>query len=257
VEYRLDPDNGWSIDLADVAAKMDESVRLLVIINPNNPTGGIADRQTLEGIIDIASRWPLCTILSDEIYDGLAFETPHQGLAALSTEVPVITLNGVSKVFYAPGWRIGYMAWHDPLGRLAAVRDGVERLLRCRLCASTPAQYGYLAGLEGPREWMLEYQQKLLAQRDYAVQRIEAIDGIETEIPGGAFYMFPRLTHPRWATADKQFVLDFLHQEHVLLVHGSGFSTEYGTGHFRMVYLPEIEILSTAFDRLERFLATS
>ncbi len=257
VEYRLDPDDGWRLDLEDIRAKMDDRVKLLVVINPNNPTGGIADRKTLEGLLEIAREWPRCTVLADEIYDGLNFSGAHVSLASLSPDVPVIALNGVSKVYYAPGWRIGYMAFHDPRNRLVLVRDGVERLLRSRLCASTPAQVGYLAGLEGPKDWMEAYRQKLLHQRDYCLERIAALDGMEVQAPGGAFYMFPRLTHPRWARDDKKFVLDLLDQEKVLLVHGSGFSPELGAGFVRLVFLPGVDFLKEAFDRIERFLGNS
>ncbi|MCB1036691.1 MAG: aminotransferase class I/II-fold pyridoxal phosphate-dependent enzyme [Acidobacteria bacterium] len=257
VEYRLDPDHGWRIDLEDVRAKMDERVKLLVVINPNNPTGGGADRKTLEGLLELARQWPQCTILADEIYDALNYAGTHLSTASLSVDVPVIALNGVSKVYYAPGWRIGYMALHDPENRLELVRDGIERLLRSRLCASTPAQMGYLAGLRGPKEWMEGYRQKLLKQRDYCLERIAALDGMEVEVPGGAFYMFPRLTHPRWAHDDKRFVLDLLHQEKVLLVHGSGFSPEFGKGFVRLVFLPGIDVLERSFDRIERFLQGS
>ena len=168
--------------------------------------------------------------------------------------MPVFTLNGVSKVYYAPGWRIGYMALHDPTKRLSAVRDGIERLLRSRLCASTPAQMGYLAGLEQPRDWMDDYSRKVVDQRDLCLQRISEIDGLEVQAPGGAFYMFVRLTDPMWANDDKKFVLDLLHEEHVLVVHGSGFSAEMGNGHFRLVYLASTDVLNDAFDRINRFL---
>ena len=104
---------------------------------------------------------------------------------------------------------------------------------------------------------MDEYRDKLLTQRDYCLERIRSIDGIESETPGGAFYLFPKLTHPRWASDDKSFVLDLLHQEKVLLVHGSGFSPVFGKGFVRIVFLPDIEILKEAFDRIERFLSSS
>ena len=128
------------------------------------------------------------------------------------------------------------MAWHDPYNNLSLVRDGVERLLRSRLCASTPAQLGYLAGLEGSREWMNDYKDKLLKQRDLCINRIQSIDGLEVTKPNGAFYMFVRITHDKWEANDKEFVLKLLHEEHVLMVHGSGFSPEYGKGHFRLVH---------------------
>ena len=146
------------------------------------------------------------------------------------------------------------MALHDPTNRLSSVRDGVERLLRARLCASTPAQMGYLAGLTQSKEWMQGYSQKVREQRDLCVERISEIEGLDVQMPGGAFYMFVRLTDSKWANNDKKFVLDLLHEEHVLLVHGSGFSAQMGMGHFRLVYLANTDVLNEAFDRIERFL---
>ena len=254
IEYRLNAEDGWRVDFADIESKMDEDVRLLVLINPNNPTGNVANSDEIDQLIAIAERWPNCMIIADEIYDGLDFTNSHASVASRSESVPVFTLNGVSKVYYAPGWRIGYMALHDPTGRLGAVRDGIERLLRARLCASTPAQMGYLAGLQESREWMEGYSQKVVAQRDLCLQRISEIDGLDVQAPGGAFYMFVRLTDPKWANNDKKFVLELLHEEHVLLVHGSGFSTGMGRGHFRLVYLANPSVLNEAFDRIERFL---
>ncbi|MCS5527136.1 MAG: aminotransferase class I/II-fold pyridoxal phosphate-dependent enzyme [Candidatus Poseidoniales archaeon] len=261
VEYRMDSQNGWYPDLDDIRAKMDDSVRLIVLINPNNPTGGIADEKIISGMLEIASEWPNCIIIADEIYDGLNFDGNHLSMAGAATSagssVPVLTMNGVSKVYYAPGWRIGYMAFYDPANRLSLIRDGIERLLRSRLCASTPAQMGYLAGLSSDDSWMDSYRHKLMQQRDYCMQRISSIEGLRAQTPGGAFYLFIELTHPRWKEDDKQFVLDLLHQEKVLMVHGSGFSPEFGKGFVRMVYLPDIEVLEDAFDRIERFLANS
>ena len=193
-------------------------------------------------------------IVADEIYDGLDFTGEHVSVASRSDSVPVFSLNGVSKVYYAPGWRIGYMAIHDPVGSMTDVRDGIERLLRSRLCASTPAQLGYIAGLEGDRTWMEEHCTRVKSRRQLCLDRIAKIDGIEVEKPGGAFYMFIRLTDKKWANDDKQFVLDLLHEEHVLLVHGSGFSPEKGQGHFRLVYLADEDTLNIAFDRIDSFL---
>ena len=254
VEYRLKPNDGWRLDLDDIRAKMDASVRLLVLINPNNPCGSVANAEEIAGVLDIARDYPNCIVVADEIYDGLDFTGEHVSVAKCSTDVPVVCLNGVSKVYYAPGWRIGYMAIHDPSKRMLLVRDGIERMLRSRLCASTPAQLGYLAGLESDRSWMKGYAAKVVHQRDVCVERIRSIEGLEVQSSGGAFYMFVKLTDEKWALDDKQFVLDLLHEEHVLVVHGSGFSPELGRGHFRIVYLPEVGVLNEAFDRIERFL---
>ena len=253
VEYRLDPNDNWRIDFDDIHSKMDDSVRLLVLINTNNPTGNVATPAEIDSLLDIARDYPQCTIISDEIYDGLDFTGQMSSTASHSDSVPVIVLNGVSKVYFAPGWRIGYMAWHDPEDRLSLVRDGVERLLRSRLCASTPAQHGYLAGLTNEHRWLDGHRSCVKERLDYCMERIGEIDGLDCEAPGGAFYLFVRITDDR-AASDKQWVLDLLHQHHVLVVHGSGFSPEYGAGHFRMVCLPPIDTLAEAFDRIEQFM---
>jgi aspartate/methionine/tyrosine aminotransferase len=146
------------------------------------------------------------------------------------------------------------MAWHDPRRALNGVRDGVERLLRSRLCASTPAQHGFLAGLVEDHGWLSSHRELIKKRLDYSLSRIESIDGLECQPPGGSFYLFVKITDPALASDDKKFVLDILHEKHVLLVHGSGFSPEMGKGHFRMVCLPEVDLLSEAFDRIEDFL---
>ena len=254
VEYKLKPDDGWRLDFEDIEAKMNEKVKLLVLINPNNPCGAVAGKDEIFRLISIARQWPNCIIVADEIYDGLDFTGEQKSVASLSPDVPVFVLNGVSKVYYAPGWRIGYLGVHDPRGRLQLIRDGIERLLRSRLCASTPAQLGYLAGLDSDRSWMKSYSDKIVRQRDLCVSRINSIDGLEAQSSGGAFYMFVKLTDKKWRDNDKEFVLQLLHEEHVLVVHGSGFSPELGRGHFRIVYLPDLDILNEAFNRIERFL---
>ena len=254
LEYKLRPDNAWALDFDDIEAKMSDDVKLLVLINPNNPCGAVAGKDDIFRLLAIARKWPNCIVIADEIYDGLDFTGEHTSVASLSPDVPVFVLNGVSKVFYAPGWRIGYLGIHDPKRRLDLVRDGIERLLRSRLCASTPAQLGYLAGLDSDRTWMKSYAKKIARQRDLCVDRIKSIEGLEVQSTGGAFYMFIKLTDEKWFNNDKEFVLQLLHEEHVLVVHGSGFSPELGAGHFRLVYLADLDILNEVFDRIDRFL---
>ncbi len=254
LEYKLKPDDDWKLDFDDIESKMSDDVKLLVLINPNNPCGAVAGKDEIFRILSIARKWPNCIVIADEIYDGLDFTGEHRSVASLSPDVPVFVLNGVSKVYYAPGWRIGYLGIHDPKGRLVSIRDGIERLLRSRLCASTPAQMGYLAGLDGDRSWMKSYSDKIKRQRDLCVKRINSIEGLEVQSSGGAFYMFIKLTDEQWKQNDKDFVLKLLHEEHVLVVHGSGFSPDLGGGHFRLVYLPDVDILNEAFNRIERFL---
>jgi alanine-synthesizing transaminase len=254
IEYELQSNAGWSLNFDDIESKMNDNVRLVVLINPNNPTGSVAGASDLNRLLAILEKWPNCILIADEIYDGLDFSGRQVSAASLSDTVPVLTMNGVSKVYYAPGWRIGYMAIHDPISSLVSVRDGIERILRSRLCASTPAQLGYLAGLEQDRSWMKQYCETVKERRDVCLSRISGIEGLEVQNPEGAFYMFVKLTDQKWAEDDKSFVLQLLHEEHVLVVHGSGFSSEKGKGHFRLVFLPDIDTLHTAFDRIDSFL---
>ena len=212
VEYRLKSSEEWKIDLDDISDKMNDSVKLLVLINPNNPTGNIATESEIDKLINIAEKWPNCTIIADEIYDGLDFSDNFISVASRSKSVPIITLNGVSKVYFAPGWRIGYMAWHDPNNRLRLVRDGVERILRSRLCASTPAQYGYLAGLRESKDWLDKHRKLTEERMNFCLKRIEEIDGLSCESPKGAFYLFVKLTNLEDQRDDKKWVLDLLHQ---------------------------------------------
>ena len=254
VEYALDPENNWAIDVEDIRSKMDQNVRFIVLINPNNPTGNVATASEILEVLDIAREWPGCTVIADEIYDGLDFSGTQESVASLSVNSPVITLNGVSKVHFAPGWRIGYMAFHDPTHVLSEARDGVERLLRSRLCASTPAQHGYLAALNGDKGWLHERLESIRSRVDLCMDRIESIEGLSCNRPGGAFYLFPRIIDQEKFPSDKDFVLKLLHEEHVLLVHGSGFSPAHGSGHFRLVALPPEEVLNEVFDRIDRFM---
>ena len=254
IEYELQSNDGWTLNFDDIESKMNDNVRLFVLINPNNPTGSVAGASELNRLLAILEKWPKCILIADEIYDGLDFSGRQVSAASLSNTVPVLTMNGVSKVYYAPGWRIGYMAIHDPISSLVAVRDGIERILRSRLCASTPAQLGYLAGLEQDRSWMGQYCETVKERRDVCISRISEIEGLEVQNPEGAFYMFVKLTDEKWSKDDKAFVLQLLHEEHVLVVHGSGFSSEKGKGHFRLVFLPDVDTLNTAFDRIDSFL---
>lgn len=254
IEYELKSNDGWTLNFEDIESKMNDDVRLFVLINPNNPTGSVAGSSDIVRLLSILEKWPNCILIADEIYDGLDFSGRHVSAASLSHTVPVLTMNGVSKVYYAPGWRIGYMAIHDPISSLVSVRDGLERILRSRLCASTPAQLGFLAGLEQDRSWMKQYSETVKERRDVCLSRIAEIEGLEVQNPEGAFYMFVKLTDERWSNDDKAFVLQLLHEQHVLVVHGSGFSSEKGKGHFRLVFLPDVETLNIAFDRIDTFL---
>ena len=147
------------------------------------------------------------------------------------------------------------MALHDPSNKLLEIKDGLERLLRSRLCASTPAQFGYIAGLKGNTDWMKKYLSYIQDNNELCIKKINDIDGLSVQAPEGAFYMFVKITHDYWKDKDKDFVLKLLEKKHVLTVHGSGFSKHYGKGHFRLVFLPSSKVLNDALNRIEDFLS--
>jgi aspartate/methionine/tyrosine aminotransferase len=166
----------------------------------------------------------------------------------------MVILNGFSKVDLLPGWRMGYAVFRDPKGELKEIKEGVMRQLRLRLSANYPCQVAMSKALKGPQAHHEETRRKLSKRAEYAYRRLNAIPGIATTKPQGAFYMFPRYESKRWKS-DRDFILDVLNNAHVLLVPGSGFGEEYGTGHFRSVFLPSVETLGKAFDAIEDFMS--
>ncbi len=247
--YRTIEEEGWQPDIEDIRKKITDRTKAIAIINPNNPTGAYYDEKVLKEIADIAAEHNLF-IISDEIYDKMLYDDLFVSPAKIAKDVPMIILNGISKVYLAPGWRIGYLAIRDSGGQLEDIRDGIMRQARARLCANTPLQLGYLAALKGPQDHIRKTMEKLRVRRDYIAKRVRDIPGLSVVIPKGAFYMFIKIEN---CEDDKKFVLDLLHEKHVLVVHGSGFCPIYGRGHFRVVNLPPVDYLERAFDRIEDF----
>ncbi|ANF22983.1 pyridoxal phosphate-dependent aminotransferase [Thermococcus piezophilus] len=251
VEYRTIEEEGWQPDVDDIRKKITERTKAIAVINPNNPTGALYDRKVLKEILDIACEHGLF-VISDEIYDLMTYDGEHVSPASITKDVPVIVMNGLSKVYFSTGWRLGYMYYVDPEGKLDELREAIDKMARIRLCPNTPAQKAAIAGLTGPMDYLREYMVKLRERRDYIYKRLNEIPGISTQKPQGAFYIFPKIEEGPWKS-DKEFVLDVLHEAHVLFVHGSGFGRN-GAGHFRAVFLPSVEILEQAMDSLEAFM---
>jgi aspartate/methionine/tyrosine aminotransferase len=253
VAYRKLESEGWRPDIDDVREKITPRTRCLIVCSPNNPTGALYTRSDMKSIMDLAGENDLF-VISDEIYDRIIYEGEMVRPAALNKDVPTVIVNGLSKVYLSPGWRVGYIAFHDPEGAISDIREGVLKQARARLCANTVAQYGLLAALEGPKDHIREMCEALKPRRDLATKMINEIGGLSVSKPRGAFYMFPRID-PEVSGDDKQFVLDVLENCHVLLVHGSGFHEKYGAGHFRLVFLPPEDILGEALDRIGRYVS--
>jgi len=254
VAYETIEEEGWQPNLDDLRSKISDKTRALVIINPNNPTGAVYDRKMIQEMLDIAGEHGLL-VISDEIYDQITYEKEFVSTAYLSKDVPVVGLNGFSKVYQMTGWRLGYMYFKGEGKQLDELKQAVEKECRIRICANTPVQIAGAAALNGPQDCVKDIVDRLKQRRDFAWKRLNEIEGISTTKPEGAFYIFPKIHEvgSRWKT-DMEFVVELLKETGVLIVNGSGFDPVYGKGHARAVFLPPIEELDKAFNALEQFM---
>lgn len=249
--YRTIEEEAWKPDMDDMRSRISEDTRAIVVISPNNPTGALYGKKEIQKIVDLAGEYDV-PIISDEIYDVLTYEEDYISPATLAGDVPVIVLSGFSKAYFATGWRLGYLYAVDSEGKLSGIEEAVAKLGRIRLSSNTPGQKAAIAGMKGPMDYLEDYMAKLKERRDFTYKRLNEIENISAQKPEGAFYIFPKIEKGPWED-DKEFVLDFLRNRHVLFVHGSGFGRG-GEGHFRSTFLPPIEILEEAFDSLEKFM---
>ena len=235
----------------DIKKKIRPRTRGIVLINPNNPTGSVCTREMLEQIAELARRHNLI-IFADEIYDKLIMDDdPHLAMAAVAPDVPVITFGGLSKNYLAPGWRIG---WGIASGEVSVIKqylEGVNKLLRARLCANHPEQYAIKAALEGPQDHLLEVKRKLRSRRDLTMRWCAETSRVSCVAPRGAFYAYPRVDIPE---GDDVFVTELIRKKHVTVVHGSGFGQRPGTKHFRIVFLPDEKTLTAAYMAIGDFI---
>ena len=254
ITYETAEEENWQPNIDDLRSKISEKTRAIVIINPNNPTGALYRRKMVKQILDVAGEHDLL-ILSDEIYDQIRYVEDYVSTSHLAKDLPVVGLNGFSKVYLMTGWRLGYMYFHEPNGELQELKEAVEKEQRIRICASTPVQMAGIAALRGPQDHVKAMVEKLRIRRDYAWKRLNEIEGVSCAKPEGAFYVFPKIRDvgSKWKT-DMEFAVGLLKETGVLLVHGSGFDPIYGSGHVRGVFLPPIETLEQAFNEVERFM---
>ena len=254
VTYRTIEDRGWAPDLSDLESKVTARTRLIVIINPSNPTGAVYSRNELSRILEIAASHHI-PVAADEIYDRIVYDGGFTSVASIAKEIPLFGLNGFSKTYMMTGWRLGYLYLQDPGDEMRDVWDAVQRISRVRLCASTPIQFAGIEALRGPQGHINEMVSKLKRRRDLFWKRANEIPGLFATKPAGAFYLFPRINAigHRWKS-DYEFVTELLKETGVLVVHGSGFDPIYGKDHFRAVFLPDETILTEAFDAIEDFM---
>jgi alanine-synthesizing transaminase len=241
--YRLDPFRGWRPDLEHAESLIDSRTRAIVVINPNNPTGAVWERDALEAVVELARRRKL-VILADEVYHTLTYGERPPRLAAIAGDVPVIAFDSLSKSYLATGWRLGWMSLHGD-GLHAAVKGAICRLLDARLCSPTPSQFAIPVAVAGERTHLRPALAKLQERRDALMRGLWGIPGVYCNCPEGAFYAMAKFDGIGEAT-DEDFVLDVLNSTGILVVHGSGFGLPPRDGFFRIVYLPPVPVIEQA-----------
>ncbi|MCK5022604.1 MAG: aminotransferase class I/II-fold pyridoxal phosphate-dependent enzyme [Candidatus Aenigmarchaeota archaeon] len=249
-QYMTLEENDWHPDLDDMRSKINDGTRAIVVINPNNPTGSLYSKKTLEEIIDIANEHDL-VIFADEIYNKILFDgEKHVPIASISDDVPVVTLGGLSKNYLVPGWRVG---WNIFTGNNKAREDFQEatfRLARSRLSSVGPFQYAVKPALEGPQDHITDMNKRLQERRDLLYKRLNEIEGFSCTKPKGAFYAFPKFDLP--IDDDKKFIYDILYKKQILAVFGTGFGYPK-PDHFRLVFLPPMDVLEESFNKMEEY----
>ena len=251
VEFAVDLNNSTP-DIDDIKSKITSKTVAICLISPNNPTGVVFNENSLKELVDIANQHNLY-IICDEIYDQIIFDEKFVGIGKVARDSPVIILNGFSKVHLMSGWRIGYIAFNQS-PQLEAIREHLPKLARVRIATSLPVQHAALESLRGPQDYINVFVTEIKKRRDLVIKRLNEMPGISCPNPKGAFYAFPKIEDNRFGT-DKEFVTKLLETKGVLTVHGSGFGKQYGSEHFRLVYLPSLEILDSAMNKIEEFVS--
>lgn len=256
VHYICDESADWYPDIADMEKKITDKTKAVVIINPNNPTGAVYPKSVLLQICELARKHGLI-IFADEIYDRLLMDDiEHTSIASLCPDVFCVTFNGLSKSHRVAGFRSGWMVLSGDKTYVKSYIEGLNMLSSMRLCSNVPSQYIIKAALGDYKKTdsLLKPGGRIYEQRAYIYNALNDIDGISAVKPKAAFYIFPKIDAKKFnITNDEQFVLDFLREKKILLVHGGGFHWEQ-PDHFRIVYLPEIDDLKYSMGELKDFL---
>ncbi|MDD2401740.1 MAG: pyridoxal phosphate-dependent aminotransferase [Clostridia bacterium] len=257
IHYICDEEADWIPDLEDMKKKITANTKGIVIINPNNPTGALYPQEILQSIVELAEEHNLI-VFSDEIYDKVLYDdATHVSTASLSNNILFITFNGLSKSHRIAGFRAGWMVVSGKKSIAKDYVEGLNMLSTMRLCSNVPAQHAIqtaLGGYQSLKELLLP-EGRLSKQRDVCYKLINDIPGLSCTKPKGAFYVFPKIDVKKFnITSDSKFILDFLRQEKVLLVQGTGFNWAE-QDHFRIVFLPTVDELTLALNKLGEFLA--
>jgi len=257
VHYVCDETASWYPDLDDIRSKISANTKAIILINPNNPTGALYSKDLLEEVVKIARENELI-IFSDEIYDRLVMDGEvHTPIASLAPDLFVVTMNGLSKSHRIAGFRVGWMVLSGNKKQVQGYIEGLNMLASMRLCSNVLAQQVIQTSLGGTQsvDELLLPGGRIYEQREAIYKAINDIPGLSAVKPKAAFYIFPKIDREMYRVEnDEQFVLDFLKQEKILLVHGRGFNWKE-PDHFRIVYLPRVDELAEVQEKLGRFLS--
>ncbi|MET1255307.1 pyridoxal phosphate-dependent aminotransferase [Aliikangiella maris] len=257
VHYVCDEQADWMPDLDDIKQKITSKTRAIVLINPNNPTGAVYSKDMLLALTELAREHGLI-IYSDEIYDKVLYDGhKHIPIASLSDDIVCVTFSGLSKNYRVAGFRVGWMILTGPKRLAKDYIAGLDMLSSMRLSANVPMQYAIQTALGGYQSIndLVSQSGRLYQQMTLSHKLVNDIPGLSCTRPKGAMYLFPKIDTQRFnITNDEQFVLDFLREKHVLLVHGTAFNWA-AADHFRIVFLPHHEELEAALKALGDFLS--
>ena len=258
VHYLCDEQADWYPDIDDMRSKITPNTKGIVVINPNNPTGALYPKAVLEEIVQLARENDLI-LFADEIYDRLVMDgEEHVALASLAPDLMTISFNGLSKSHRVAGYRIGWMCLCGDKSNAKGYIEGLNLLSSMRLCSNVPAQsivQTSLGGTQSSDELLLPGG-RIYEQREFIYNALKDIPGVSVVKPKAAFYIFPKLDSEKFhITDDEQFALDLLRRKKILITCGTGFNWK-DPDHFRIVYLPNLEILKKATTELADFLST-
>ncbi len=259
VHYLCDEDNGWNPDLADIESKITENTHALVIINPNNPTGAVYSEETVKGLIDIARRHDL-VVMADEIYEKIVYDDAvhHHAAHFAGDDVLCLTFSGLSKAYRVCGYRAGWVMISGPKHMAEDFLEGLTLLANMRMCANVPAQHTIQTALGGYQsiDELVAPGGRYREQAKLASRLLNEIPGVSCVEPRGALYCFPRLDPTVYDVRDDEsFVIDLLRAKKILVTHGTGFNWT-SPDHFRLVALPDEDMLTEAIGRIGEFLET-
>jgi alanine-synthesizing transaminase len=257
VHYDCDVDNAFLPDIGHMESLINPRTRAIVVINPNNPSGAVYDRDTLKSIADLASKHGL-VLMSDEIYDQMVYDDAEFiPMATLASDTVCLSFSGLSKIYRACGYRVGWCVFSGDLDRASEYIHGMELLSALRLCSNVPGQWAVQTALGGFQsiEQLVKPGGRLYQSRQTVIDRVAASDFLHMQRPMGAMYAFLRLDDRFSGRLDDQaFALDLLENYHVLIAPGSSFNTPY-TDHFRITTLPDTDTLDIVFERIDACLA--